>query len=451
MNFTKIRWTAVATLALAFGVEAVMPVGPAPVFRSEIRGTINPASLQYLKRSITEAEAASAEALIVELDTPGGLVSSVQQMAQAISESQVPVVVYVSPSGAGATSAGALLLLSSHLAVMSPGTHMGAAHPVDSGGKDIPGAMGEKVLSDTVKFAQGMAELRGRPADLAEKIVVKSQSFTAQEALANRLIEAMSGDLKTLLADLDGKTVKLGKSQTPKKLQTQGAEIRAVEMNTGEELLHWLSNPNIAALLTTIGMLLIFMEFKMPGIQVAGILGAVCLIVSFMAFQTLPIRTGGLLLIGVGLLGLMVEVFASTHGVLAAGGAIAFVLGLIWVVDPSQISMGVSPYIWAPAGIFLGMSTVALGWIAARVKRDSELARQSMGGSGPLGLLGYRGVVETAEVEPRDQETRGGLLIRGETWKYCSDELLSRGDSVEVTGVDGFVLKVKKERKSSHV
>ncbi|RYZ68714.1 MAG: hypothetical protein EOP09_09045, partial [Proteobacteria bacterium] len=301
-----------------------------------------------------------------------------------------------------------------------------------------------KVLSDTVKFSQSMAELRGRPTDLAEIIVTQSQSFTATEALTKKLIDAVSIDVPTLLADIHGKTVKLGREGRAHVMNTSGAVVQPFEMSLGEELLHFLSNPNIAALLTTAGMLLIFMEFKMPGIQVAGILGAICLIVSFMAFQTLPIRTGGLILIGVGILGLFAEIFAQAHGVLAAGGTIAFVLGLIWVIDPSQISFGVSPYIWAPSGLLLGTSTLAIGWIAARVKKDSEAARLAMGGTGPLGVVGYIGQVEKVDHSPRDQLSRGVLLIRGENWNFESEELLAIGDSITVIGVQGFCLKVKK-------
>lgn len=413
------------------------------VVSSQIRGTINPATVDYLKLAIQKASNANAEALIVELDTPGGLVASVQSMSQSIDESKVPVVVYVTPAGAAATSAGALLLISSHIGAMTPGSHMGAAHPVDTSGKDVPGAMGEKILNDTVSYAKGMAEIRGRNKEVIELIVTKSQSFTAQEAHAKKLIEVLADHEPDLIRKLHGRVV-TSKNFGTKTLNTENARVERVEMTIGQKFLHLISNPNIASIFMTLAMLLIYVELNNPGIQIAGILGVILLILAFMSFQTLPIRTGGLILMGVGFIGMFAEVFASTKGLLAAGGVLAFILGMIWVVDPTQTTQLVSPYVWIPAGTALGIAAFAIAWFAARVKEQARLALERMGGSGAMGLKGYRGQVESLSGKDALASPFGKLHIRGEVWDFVCEDSVRVGDQVEVESVNGFKLKVKR-------
>lgn len=416
------------------------------VFVSEIRGTINPAVAEYLEKSIEKAEAANATALIVELDTPGGLVSSVQSMSQAIDQAKIPVVVYVTPAGASATSAGALLMLASHVGALTPGTHMGAAHPVDSSGKDIQGAMGQKALNDTVAFAQGLAELRGRNRELAGDIVAKSASFTSKEATSKGLAEIEADQLSSLLIALEGREVKVMGAQGARvttKIASAGARVESIEMTWGQKLLHQLSNPNIAAILMSIGMLLIYLELKSPGVQVAGILGATMVIISFMSFQTLPIRTGALSLMALGLLGMIGEAFAAAHGLLALGGVVSFVLGLVWIVDPAQLSLGVSPAVWVPVAISMGGATLAIGWFAARVKLQVAAARATIGGGQQAGLSGYRATVEsldgTAMMSPF-----GKVYVRGELWDFVSEDSVKVGDEIEIIEVRGLKVFAKK-------
>jgi membrane-bound serine protease (ClpP class) len=416
------------------------------VFHATIRGTINPATQDYLHSSLQRAERENAKALIVELDTPGGLLTSVHQMAQLIDESKVPVVIFVTPAGSTATSAGALLSLSSHLSAMTPGTNIGAAHPVDQGGKDIEGAMGSKVLNDTVKFAESMAQLRGRNVRIASEMVSKSRSLTAQEAFDEKIVEVLANDPRDLLQKLNGRKVNLKSGEVI--LELKDARLEEIEMSFGQKLLHFISNPNLAALLTTLGMLLLYMELKSPGIQVAGILGVLCLILSFMAFQTLPIRTGGLGLMALGLGSLIAEVFASTHGALALGGVVSFILGMIWVIDPSQTSSGVSPAVWIPSGVFLGGGTALIGYFARRVSQQAKEALAKIGGGENLGLKGYRGVVETvvqSSAEAASEKfSEGKMVIRGETWSFRANEQVHIGEEVEVVSVHGFLVTVKK-------
>ncbi len=408
------------------------------VFVAEIRGTINPGSLSYLKKAIHQAGEENAEALIVELDTPGGLVSSVKEMAQAIDVSKVPVVVFVTPAGAAATSAGALLMLASHVAAMSPGTHIGAAHPVDSSGKEIQGAMGEKVLNDTVSFARGLAELRGRNQALAESVVSHSRSMTSQEALERYFIEFLATDRLQLLKKLEGRVVKLNKEEQ-KIVHTEGAVVTVVSMSWGQKILNTLANPNIATLLMALGMLCIYVEITSPGIHVAGITGAISILVAFMSFQMLPIRTGGLLLLLLGIVLLLIEPFVVSFGAFAIGGTLSFILGILWIFDPSETKLQISPAIWVPVALTLGGGASLIALAAAQLKRSAAKALAQMGGGGALGLLGYVGKVESVDSDGKS----GKALIRGELWNFNADRNLCVGDSIQVDKVEGMKVFVR--------
>lgn len=402
---------------------------------AKITGTIDPATSNFLSTTIERAQKGQDQAVLVELDTPGGLISSVREMAQTIDRSAVPVIVYVTPAGASATSAGALLALASHLAVMSPGSNIGAATPVDSSGKDIPGAMGEKVMNDTAAFARGLAEVRGRNRDLAERVVSKAASLTAQEALAQDLIELVAADRADLLKQIDGRelTVKSGDGKpVVKKLKISG--VIETEMSLGQKLLHFLANPNVAALLMSIGVMLIYAEISTAGVGIAGALGAICLIVAFMTFQTLPIRAGGLVLIILGILFMVAEAFVTTKGALALGGALSFGLGMIWIFDPAQTHLRVSPAVWIPILLAMGGGAVGVGWLASKLKRDVERARAEIGGGADSGLAGYPATVESVSADGRS----GKASIRGETWDFRSDQPCKVGQNATVSGVRGM-------------
>ncbi len=417
---------------------------PKSVVFATIRGSINPASSSYLRSSIQMAERVNAEALVVELDTPGGLVSSVRQMAQSIDEAHVPVVVYVTPAGASATSAGALLALAANYAAMAPGTNLGAAHPVDSGGKDIGGAMGEKAVNDTAAFARGMAELRGRDPKLAEQIVSKSVSFSAQEARDKGLVDFLASDRHELLSKLDAHQWVKGTDR--RVIRSQGASVTILEseMTLGQKILHLLADPNIATLLISLGMLCLYVEITTPGITIPGVLGGILLLVGFMSFQLLPIRLGGLLLILLGVGFLFAELFVSTHGALAFGGAVAFVLGLVWVIDPGSTSLAVNPAVWISAGLILSGAALGLAWVATRGKKLSRETLEKIGGAGKLGLAGYVGRVESIE-STEFGKTTGKAAIRGETWDFECPEPVAVGDAVRVHRTRGFIAEVLPE------
>jgi len=408
------------------------------VWFAEIRGTIDPASSRFLSRAIREAEKDGAEALVVELDTPGGLVSSVKDMAQFINKSKVPIVVYVAPGGASATSAGALLTFASHVAAMAPGTHIGAAHPVGPEGKDISGKMGEKAVNDVAAFARGLAELRGRNRELAEAVVTKSKSFTAEEAKKQEMVEVIASSRAELLQKIDGRMIEVSKDNR-RVIRVEGATVKTINMTWGQKILHLLANPNIATLLMALGVLCIYIEITTPGITIPGILGGIAILVAFISFQMLPIRTGGFLLLILGVGFLIAEAFVVSHGALAVGGIISFVLGVIWVLDPAETDLKISPAVWVPAALALGGGAAVIAFAAAKLKEQAKKALAQIGGGGYSGLAGYQGRVESVI----EGGLEGKALIRGEVWDFEASTPLSVGDLVEVEKVIGFRLVVK--------
>jgi len=408
------------------------------VFVAEIRGSINPASSKYLMNTITRAVDQDAQMVLVELDTPGGLVSSVRQMAQAIDSSPIPVVVFVTPAGAAATSAGALLMLSSHIAAMSPGSNIGAAHPVGPQGKDIEGTMGEKATNDVMAFAKGLAEVRKRNLKVAEEIVTKSRSLTAEEALKENLIEILASTRADLFQALDGRKVRTKNGEVT--LRTQNPVIHISRMSLGDRVLHLLANPNIAGILLTLAMFLLYVELTHPGISVAGVLGVICLLIAFMALQMLPIHTGGVALLILGMVLLCAEPFAPSGGILAAGGTLAFMLGLLWVIDPAETDLRMSVFVWVPATILLGSGAAVIAVAAARMKTLSKETLERMGGGDLAGLSGYVGLVNSISEDGRS----GTATIRAEIWNFASDVPVREGDRVKASSIDGAVVTVIK-------
>jgi membrane-bound serine protease (ClpP class) len=403
----------------------------------EIRGTIDPGTSHYLARAIEQAEAGKADLVLVELDTPGGLVASVREMAQSIDHSKIPVVVYTAPAGAAATSAGALLMISSHLAAMAPGSNIGAAHPVDIQGEGIKGPMDEKAVNDISAFARSMAELRKRNAVAASEVVSKSNSYTADEALKAKLIEVIAEDRSSLWKAIDQRVIQVGANQII--LQTDPAPtLKALDMTIGERVLHSLAHPNIAAILMTVGILLIYAELSAPGIGLAGIFGGLCLIVAFMAFQAIPIRTGGIVLIGLGTVLILAEIFTAASGMVAAAGTVALLLGLLWVVDPTATDLHLSPWILIVIGGILILGTLAIGYGVRRIHKMSEEVLKKSGGGGMAGVQGFKGRIEHVNSDGRT----GQVSIRGEIWDFLSDVPMQENDIVEVRKTEGLKLEV---------
>lgn len=407
------------------------------VFHIEIRGTINPATSRYMSRAIEDAEAGQANFLLIELDTPGGLVSSVREMAQSIDQSKIPVIVFTAPGGASATSAGAILMISSHLAAMAPGTNIGAAHPVVIQGEEMKGAVAEKAVNDIAAFARSMAELRKRNSQAAGEVVSKSNSYTAEEALKANLIEVIASDKPELWKAINKREIQVGQ-KTIILNTVPPPNLHFVAMTFGEEFLAYLAHPNIAALLMTIGILLIYTELSAPGLGIGGILGGLCLIVAFIAFQALPIHTGGLVLLVIGALLILSEIFVLSGGVLALGGTISLVLGLIWVIDPHTSDLKISPSVIVSIGIVMMSGTLLIGHAVSRIKKFSKETLDRIGGGGFAGLQGYKGQIQS--VDPAG--TSGQVLIRGELWKFISKDPVKENENVIVSKSNGLILEV---------
>jgi len=295
-----------------------------------VQGVINPVSSEYIKKSIEEANEQGMEALVIELDTPGGLDTSMRSIIKVINVSEVPVVVYVAPSGARAASAGVFITMAAHIAAMAPGTNIGAAHPVGIGGK-MDKTMVEKVTNDAVAYIKSIAERRGRNVKWAEDAVRNSVSITAREALKLGVIDLVSKDIGDLLDRIDGMKVKTPAGE--KVLHTRGASVVRKQMGLRLKILALISNPNIAYILMLLGFYGLFFEFTNPGSIFPGVVGGICLILAFYAFQTLPVNYAGLLLIVLAVILFVLEIKITSGGVLTIGGIISMIIGSIMLFE----------------------------------------------------------------------------------------------------------------------
>lgn len=432
----------------------------------EINGTINPATLDYIKAGLEEAEAISAEALFILLDTPGGLLSSTKEIVKLLLNSPIPIVVYVSPSGASATSAGVFITLAANIAAMAPGTSIGAAHPVSlaPGGKqpekkeqdptkkitekdnkenekkaeenseqDIKSdqeIMGEKIENYASSFIESIAEHRGRNVEWAIDAVRNSDSITATEALEINVIDLISPNLSDLQTQINGMKVKVPQGEII--LQTEGANIQKVEMSLKQKLIDILSTPDIAFLLLSLGSLGLLLEFYNPGLIFPGAAGVVCLMMGFVSFQILPFNYAGVVLLLLALALFITEVYVTSFGLLSVGGAISFALGALLLFDTpdSDIRVGYGVVIASTAAIALFFGYVLFYLIKAQNLKP---------------LVGMEGIVgETGEAVSNIGET-GKVFIQGEYWDAQSDSPINEGDKIKVLeSKKGFKLKVEK-------
>lgn len=408
---------------------ATVPAPPAhTVLLIKIDDPITPTVAEYIIKSIDTAEKQNAEALIIQLNTPGGLVDSTNHIVMRIMSSNLPVVVYVAPSGGRAASAGVFITLSGHIAAMAPTTHIGAASPVQMEGK-MDETMAKKVTNDLAAMIRGIAEKRGRNAKWAEEAVRKSVSITETEALKLGVIDLIAPDVATLVKRIDGRTVDvvLGK----KTLKTADATVKELPMGFRYKLLGIISNPNIAYILMILGFYGLYFELSNPGAIFPGVAGAICLILAFYALQTLPINYAGLMLIILAILLFIAEAFITSHGVLGIGGVVAMLFGSLMLIDSPEPSLRISwavilPVVATSALLFIITVTVAVRAHRSRVDTGME------------GLIGMRAEAKT------DLGADGQVFVRGEYWNARSDEPIAKGEKVIVTVVEGLRLKVKK-------
>jgi len=437
---TSVRWGSVGALAVGVvlllpGARATAQDGRPSVHVAEITGVINPLSADYLVRALDGADRAGAAAILLRLDTPGGLDTAMRDMIQAIHESRVPVVVYVGPSGARAASAGLFITLAAHVAVMAPGTNIGAAHPVPLGGEGRDDVMTDKVTNDAAAYIRALAAARGRNSDWAERAVRESLSASAEEAVALGVVDFVASSREEVLSRVDGRVVRAAAGEVT--LRTAGAQIVPVSMNLAERILHVITDPNIALLLVTIGTIGIIAELYNPGVWIPGIVGTIALILAFAALGNLPTNWAGVGLIVLAVALLVAEAQAAGLGIFAVGSAVAFVLGALFLfrplgdISPATPSLAVNPAIAAAvAAGAAGFALLVLGSVA--------LSRRAPIATGPEALIGALGIA------PTDLKPAGVVRVQSEDWSAVAEGTpIDAGRPFRVTRVEGATLIVR--------
>ncbi|MBW1733419.1 MAG: nodulation protein NfeD [Deltaproteobacteria bacterium] len=394
----------------------------------ELEGPINPGTALYVLRGLEKAKEEGAALAVIRLDTPGGLASSMRSIIKAILNSPVPVVVYVGPRGAGAASAGVMITVAGHVAAMAKGTNIGAAHPVTAGGKEIGKTMSEKVVNDMASYARGIAEDKGRNGEWVEKAIRESVSITADEALAKNVVDLVVKDLDHLLEDLDGREVAMPAGKTI--LRTAGLKKVHYRPGLRDKILKTISDPNIAYILMMIGLAGLYFELSHPGAIFPGVIGAISLVLAFFSFQTLPVNYAGLILIILAIIFFIVELKVASYGILSIGGLISLTLGSIMLFE----GIGVSLKLMMPTILLVGGFFVVVAGLAFKA-----IHKKPMGGSD--GLVGELGEVKEV-IDPE-----GLVFVHGEYWRALSKEKIEPGEKVEVIGINGLMLSVKRALK----
>ncbi|UCD86717.1 MAG: nodulation protein NfeD [Desulfobacterales bacterium] len=395
------------------------------VYVVEVSGTINPGLAEYVIRSIEKANGEQAACLVMQLDTPGGLALSMRSIVMAVLASEIPVVVYVSPSGARAASAGVMITLAADIAAMAPGTNIGAAHPVNLGQKEMDKAMAEKVVNDMVAYTKSISEKRGRNSEWAEKAVRESVSATETEALNLKVIDLIAEDLDDLIEKIDGRDLK-----DKGTLVTKGLNRVILTESLRDKILKTLSDPNIAYLLMMIGMAGLYFELSHPGAIFPGVIGAISLILAFFAFQTLPVNYAGILLIALALILFILEMKVTSYGLLSLGGVISLFLGSLMLFEGTAPEMRLSWRVLIPTVVMVSGFFVVVAGLVFR----SQISKPR---TGDKGLVGEVGVVKE-RLGPE-----GKVFVHGELWNAEASEPIEAGAKVRVIGVDQLVLKVE--------
>nr|WP_245355350.1 MULTISPECIES: nodulation protein NfeD [unclassified Pseudomonas] len=428
-------------LLLLLGITPSGQAAPGAVWVLGIDDAIGPASADYLVRSLGQAQAQGAQLVVIRMDTPGGLDSAMRQMIKAILASPVPVASYVAPSGARAASAGTYILYASHIAAMAPGTNLGAATPVRIGGP--PGtpdedkakggddeALARKQVNDAAAYIRGLAQMRGRNADWAEKAVREAVSLSASEALRLNVIDQVADDLPDLLRKLDGKTLQV--AGQPRQLQTAGASVIEHLPDWRTRVLAVITNPSVALILIMIGVYGLLFEFMNPGSAVGGVVGGICLLLALYALQLLPVSFAGVALILLGITFMIAEAFLPSFGVVGFGGIVAFVVGALILIDTDAPGFGIP---LALIGTLALLSALLIGGVLGMALK----ARQRALVSGDAGLVGS--LVTVTQVMASDPFC-GVVLAQGEPWQARCETPLQTGQNVRVTARHGVMLEV---------
>ncbi len=393
--------------------------------RMRLDGPIGPMTADLIARAVEQAEAKGAVCLVVEMDTPGGLDMAMRRIVKRILSADVPVVVYVSPPGSRAASAGAFITLAAHVAAMAPGTNIGAAHPVQIMGAVSDTTVAEKATNDAAAYIRALAQKRGRNPDWAEKAVRESASITETEALNAEVIDLVAPSFSALVDSLNNREVEVLSGS--RRIHTEDARVVDIEMSLRERLLSRLSDPNIAYILMMLGMYGIMFELYNPGSVLPGVIGGICLILAFYAFQTLPVNYAGLLLILLATVLFILEIKVPSYGILTIGGIVALVLGSTMLFDSPGSLVRISWSVIAPTVVATTLFFAFAVGMGIRAQKTSPYLDD---------LVGQTGVART------DINADGTVFVAGEYWQACCDRHIESGTRVRILGVDGSTLTV---------
>ena len=400
------------------------------VYVIRMSGPISPAAAGFLKKGINKASEEGVSCLIIELDTPGGLAESMREIVMAIFASKVPVVIYVAPSGARAASAGVMITMAADIAAMAPGTNIGAAHPVGAGGKEISGAMSEKVVNDMVAHARSIAKKKGRNADWVETAVRKSVSITETEALKENVIDFVAKDIDDLIRQINGRKI-----QDKGVLTLDNVKKTVLTEDLRTKILKTISNPNIAYILMMIGLAGLYFELSHPGAVLPGVVGGISIILAFFAFQTIPVNYAGFLLIVLALIFFIMEMKIASYGLLSIAGITSLLLGSIMLFENSGSGMRLSWEVLIPTLVLISGFFVVVSGLVFK----SHLAKPR---TGAQGLIGEIGVVRESLMP------EGKVFVHGELWNATSKDPIQTGTRVRVVNIVNLVLEVEPVERS---
>jgi len=418
-------WVALLLPFCVFFVLNTASAAKGDIYIVKVADAISPGTAEFIKNSIEKAEAEEAACIIIELDTPGGLAESMRLIIQDILGSQVPVVVYVSPAGARAASAGVMITMAADIAAMAPSTNIGAAHPVGAGGKDISGKMSEKVINDMVAHAKSVAEERGRNKEWVEQAIRESVSVTETEALKENIIDLIAKDTDDLIQQLKGRKIK-GKGV----ITLDKAEKVIVKPSLRTKILKTISNPNIAYILLMIGFAGLYFELSHPGAIFPGVIGGIALVLAFFALQTLPVNYAGILLIILAIIFFIMEMKISSYGLLSVAGIVSLLLGSLMMFKDTGPDMRLSLKVLLPTIILISGFFVFVAGLVFR----AQMAKPR---TGTKGLVGEIGMVKKA-LTPE-----GKVFVHGELWNARAEKAIDEGAKVRVVNVVNLMLEVE--------
>jgi len=425
------------SVALALYLLSFTVTSAAEVLKIVINDAIHPITDEFIGRALTDAQSRHADALLIEINTPGGLVTSTRDIIEKILASPLPVVIYVTPSGSRAASAGFFILESADVAAMAPGTNTGAAHPVTLGGEKMDDVMKQKMENDAAALMRSVADKRGRNVQVAESAVRESKSFTDQEALSQKLIDYVASSEEDLFRQMEGKAIKRfdGKTVT---LNLSGKPVTLLEMTLKQRILAYIMDPNVAFILLAIGMLALYMEFNHPGAVLPGTVGVVFLLLAAFALNLLPTRFAAIAMILGAFVLFALEAKFTSHGVLTIGGITLLTLGALMLVDAPIPEMRVHLWTALAVSIPLGLITAFLMSIALRARRNKVV-------TGVQGLIGEIGVAQS------DLTPNGKVFVHGERWDAVSSIPVAAGEEIVVRHVEGLQLTVEPAKQTRPV